>query len=842
MRIPNNLDNDQTDKESGYDLSRRTFMKASGVAAGVGLFGTGITGSEAATTAVDEDFLNWRVQEASKVWERGYRGHPTRTIGLTDTGIEARHPDLGPWNGVRIGFDDKDPDGDGDTEHPWGTPYLKGGDPFAGIDPANVTPETPKVVGWYDANDRYGDLGDAPRDQQGHGTHVSSIMGGTGRASVIDSDTVTEDEPHAILAAGDVLTYEVEAQVGTGVFGSAYGETIGLVIEGPDGQTLDESDFQEGDATVIDDKSLDGSNIVVDTPTIHESGTATYTVSVRPKSGETVAAGRVQRVSVGAFTDPDGTVGDRANGGSSLHTGLAPNQSLIGLGGLSDPTLDLGKNAEWFAETFNLRSINMSWGYLGGAPVGAAGGTLSFGIVEAIKRMAEGGILTVAAAGNSNTPANGNSAPAIADEAISVVSTGPFDGIVDYSSGGLGAVDEDELDYYLKPDVTAPGGASTDLINAAKNGDPTEPESDQPPIRDYIEKAGTSMASPYVNGVAGLVAEAMEFDAPASIALPEPVNTDYEDLKRLKEVILATASETVFTAAPYHKAHVPTYDFGDRDPYEGFGRVNPDAAVDAVSRKLSGSTSEVVGLDIPEDSRAVAGYVKSGPGTLSATVEFTRYSGGNKSAAKGDPHIDVFVYDAEQPGENGEPTIVASAQGVEGDATASASFGRNAEEQVYYVVAKLVNIPGVFNGYDVQAHFDLSVEFDPGVFVSGARHDDAVFTAGQTNQIDLTVDPSQVGPVRDAVPTDWDVLVEFSEDIERVEQRDGVEYVHFTNEAAADTTTEYTYFVEAPDESGLVNGTGRYQFGPVEALIDGRWIAAGSTSETNTVVGADTSV
>jgi hypothetical protein len=147
------------------------------------------------------------------------------------------------------------------------------------------------------------------------------------------------------------------------------------------------------------------------------------------------------------------------------------------------------------------------------------------------------------------------------------------------------------------------------------------------------------------------------------------------------------------------------------------------------------------------------------------------------------------------------------------------------------------------NGDDIQAHFDLSVNVDPGVFVSGTRNDDgSVFTAGQTDEMNLTVNPSAAGRTRDAVPSEWDVLTDFSEDVERVEEADGVQYVYFTEKAAADTTNEYTYLVEAPKEGTVVSDTGRYQFGPIEVEIDGEWIAAAGTSETNTVVGLSTNV
>ncbi len=930
-------------------LSRRSVLQTAAVTAGAGILGIGATGSALGAPTVNRDFLNWRAREASKVWERGYRGRADRTIVLTDSGLEPRHPDEGPWNGItafvkdgevkltrpaendldRVKAGSENASGfiaagtfvEGSEEyHEFTTPpgvdeldavlswspsepvndlefridrlvngewkevaraatgstpeklsiavdtgqkyryvvenYTNAGSNyeitgtyfdiqgtrtvvgedqvFADVGGA-ITADTPKTMGWYDASARYGSSA-KPRDGAGHGTHVTGIMGASGRGSAIDANRYQEEEPHAVLALGDTLTYEVTAEADTGVFGSAYGDAIEVVIEGPDGRELDAS-------TTTSDASLHDNNLV-EAPTIHGSGTATYTIYVRAVEGELVSTARLERVVVGAFLKEDETVGERtADGDAGLETGIAPNQGVVGLQGLSSPTVDLGEHADDFARIFNMRAVNMSWGYVGGLPLGAAGGTVAGNIVRAIKQIAQGGILTCASAGNTATPANGNGAPAVADEAISVVATGDLDGIAGYSSGGIGAIDEDEFDTYMKPDVTAPGGTLTELVNATKRGLPNESESEQPPIRDYTRKAGTSMASPYTTGTAGLVAQAMEEDAPAGVALPAPADTGIDDVFRLKQVLLATASETVFTAAPYHRAKAPTYEFGGRDFFEGFGRVNPTAAVDAVTRELSGTTSETVGLNLPEDDRAVAGFVTAGPGTLTAEVDFQYYSGGNKGATKGNPHIDLFVYDAENPAPHGEPNIVARAQGLQGDASASVSFGRDASEGVYYVVAKLVNVPGLVNGYDVQAHLDLSVNVEPGVFVSGTRTDDgSVFTAGQTNQNDITVNPSQAGPVRDAVPTEWDVLADFSDDVARVEQAEGVQYVYFTEKATANTQNEYTYFAEAPDSGSLVGDTGSYTFGPVDVEIDGEWVAVSGTSETNYVVGADTNL
>lgn len=120
--------------------------------------------------------------------------------------------------------------------------------------------------------------------------------------------------------------------------------------------------------------------------------------------------------------------------------------------------------------------------------------------------------------------------------------------------------------------------------------------------------------------------------------------------------------------------------------------------------------------------------------------------------------------------------------------------------------------------------------------VSGSRSDDgSAFTAGQTNQIDITVESvSHAVQVRDAVPPEWTVKTEFSEDVERVEQADGVQYVYFSGEVSDSAT--FTYFAEAPD------ATGQYEFGSAtakSAATDDEWVAFGGT-DTNTVAGQST--
>ncbi|WP_336135130.1 S8 family serine peptidase [Natronomonas amylolytica] len=1019
--------------DDSTDFSRRTFMKASGALAGAGLLGTGAAGSAAADMGpLDDRLLNWRVAEAKKVWEKGYRGRPDRTLGLTDSGVAARHPDLGPWNGARLA-----PDGEGgldvqsvekvETEVPvtdaktfdsvsfsgqnagagavgltnqtetfelpsqdgedvvghgisatltWNadTPEAQAasveatlqrqtGDGFTDVasfgpdgltvassneheldvevpadetyrfevttwravaswevtadlqtlldtgetetdtvvefgdfdgtllpdEITDFTTETPKTVAWYSETTRYGAF-DIPRDQNGHGTHVSGIMTATGRASTVDPERTDIHEENATVLPTDFLEYEVTARAGTSVFASAIGE--GVVVEiVHDGDTIHQS-------------PLRFDSMIADAPTVHEEGEDTYTIRVKP--AETDAAvpiaeqaqagnpliGRLEQIAVGAYKHPAETTGDRTTldeaddeNETTVHGGVAPNFSLAGFQGLGDPAEDLGGFAEDAADLLNMRAVNMSWGPLLGAPVSAFGAVPS--TAPAIRSMADAGILTVAAAGNSWTPANGNGEPAAVGEAISVVATDPFDGITGYSSGGIGQLNENQDGFDFKPDVTAPGGDikpdafativlglpgalapvdvpgvgtptpdNVELVRATANPDP---DADVTPVadadsndldvpRDHRSIGGTSMASPYVCGVTGLVAQAMEEDAPDAIALPEPGTEEmgHEETMRLKQTVLSTASTTTFTAAPYHNAKlVPSpaaYTHGERDPYEGYGRVNPDAAVDAVTRDLLGEVDlgddptsvtheETVGLDVPFDSRAVAGYVQVPGGELTASVQFDSYGGGNAGMAKDDPHIDLFVYDAENPTDVGEPNIVTSAVGEGGTAEVSVSIDRGTREapteRTLFVVAKLVNVPGVVNGFDVQADFDFGIEFTPAdafpqptFAAAGSRQvDSSVVTGTQANRVELTVsnlDGDAV--VRDQFPPEWDLLP-WGEG-EAVEGEDGVVTFGRLDDAAVDGDDEsvtFTYFVEAPD--GVENSDlGTY--GPAIALPD----------------------
>ncbi|MFT4883302.1 MAG: hypothetical protein ACI8U4_000805 [Natronomonas sp.] len=925
------MSHDNDDDRSGF--SRRTFMQASGALAGLGVLGAG-AGTAAAHDGFHTGFANPRVWELQKVWEKGYRGRPDRSVGVGDTGCDGRHPDL-TWNDIRIVEDgdsiglqrvvgeagtgnevgdvgpysgqlgpgvadagqtqrevhELDPElakqadevdvtatwtpqrqdnelflldengnqkasstnfnplsGEGErVKAPVEKGYKVAIETYASVAsdyeitgeflettvefedvsdfslPDTVDADTPKLVGWKGST--------FARDGNGHGSHVSSISAGSGQGSAIDESTVTEEEPRTVLLPGDFLSYEVTPETGNddpddngGVYASVYGENLELEIEAPDGRTVEST-------AVTSDSSVSGDVTTAETYAEQEG---TYTVYVRSTDdGLGTSLGRVERVSVGAFLPPSQATGDRTGEEPTLHAGVAPNASLVTIQGLGNALSSMSEFADFYTDTFGLRTVNFSFG---GLPTERLGVT---GAYEPIKEMAEGGILTVSSAGN-NGPLTGATGPSGASEAICVAATGPMDGLTAYTSGGT-VVRDSEDNVYRKPDVSAPGGTLDDTVNAVEAGDP----GGDGPVREYTGKAGTSMAAPYVNGVAGLVAEAMEFggdDRPDGLTLPEPTNTSTEDVLRLKQVILSTASETAFTAAPFHRAHAPSYDFGERDQFEGYGRVNPDAAIDAVTREFApGSYSETVGLNRHTDARAVAGYLPDQAGTYSIDLSVSHLSGGNKGMAKGDTHVDIYVYDIASAEPYGEPTIVARDMGVQGDASVTITVPES-DDGAYIAVAKLVNVPGVVNGYDVQAHLDLSVDYDaPGVVNGGTREDDgSVFTGGQTNHIQVSADTDVAVEFRDTIPSEWDVLEDLSPAVDHVHEDEdaGIKRVVFTDhDEGGEQSPAAEYFVEAPEGP---TQTGPYSFGPLEVKVDGQWVSVSGTSDTNYVVGPST--
>jgi hypothetical protein len=121
-----------------------------------------------------------------------------------------------------------------------------------------------------------------------------------------------------------------------------------------------------------------------------------------------------------------------------------------------------------------------------------------------------------------------------------------------------------------------------------------------------------------------------------------------------------------------------------------------------------------------------------------------------------------------------------------------------------------------------------------------SRSDDGdLFTAGQTNRVDIEVTAYERGDaeaasvtVRDRVPTDYEVV---GGDATETYPRGVRTAVEFETEVAPGETTTLTYFVQVGED------TGESTVGPVEVSADGReWAAVANTVDTAAEAGVGT--
>jgi len=144
--------------------------------------------------------------------------------------------------------------------------------------------------------------------------------------------------------------------------------------------------------------------------------------------------------------------------------------------------------------TFGVRILNLSLG-----SAGSSDGTDA--LSRAVNAAADAGIVPVVAAGNAGPGASTIGSPAAAAKAVTVCSiSDPGEGGFfesDFSSRGPTA------DGRVKPDVCAPGEDVTSVKAGSGNG--------------YVTLSGTSMATPFVAGVAALMLDASPSLTPAVV-------------------------------------------------------------------------------------------------------------------------------------------------------------------------------------------------------------------------------------------------------------------------------------------------------------------------------------
>jgi hypothetical protein len=752
---------DGDDAGSSLRIDRRTALKATsaGLAGLVGL-PAGASAAEQsgdgedAQTAFPLELLNPRVRSAAHAWKRGYVGRPDRALSLTDSGVDGRHGDVGPWNGVRTINGEEDLELASDHEE------------YDSVEDVELPDrdELPEMVAWHDTNLK------RPRDTNGHGNSVSSIMQGSGRAWSLHPDSFLESfafDGEGPQTVGTSETVERAFDVPDGVeelFVGVAGNALAVTLLGPDGQelataTVAPPEFREilgnTGSSQIGSGSWDSGRETMSAKTVDSDGQ--YTLRVESSSpADSVTTPELRQAAVTEVVkegtdipeeggmdspeDPSVPAGAELStaSGRNVHPGDAPGYSLVAAPG-TGTLKPIATHAETYARKFGVRVVNQSWGSPFGVPTAAVQSPIDT-VYQDVAKIARAGMISVHAVANQpGLPTGGNDSGSGAPETISCVNVTSLYGINTSSSGGLATVTEDGQ-VFRTPDVCAIGSNEVSANTPANTGD-----GEYGVLEEYTSGTGTSYAAPSVSGLSGLVMQAMEEDGPEGLDLPSPEgmyeNNDEQDrlewTLKAKSAVLATASTTAYNALPWHGDQLPIYTPGWRDPYEGFGHINHGAAVDAVSRDLTGAeapTREELGLYVPDDEQSAAGYI-TGKGEYTVSVSFEGYEGADAGLTQGDPHVDLFVYDALSPEgvgddnpETGTPVEVARSLGTDGpDGSVTVSLEA---DDVYTVVVKLVSVPGdgterlpepvvdalpsdasgfLFNGADVRAKLNLDV-------------------------------------------------------------------------------------------------------------------------------------
>jgi subtilisin family serine protease len=478
------------------------------------------------------------------VWNTvGLQGDPQSSIAIVDTGIDDSHPDFSP------GYGDKN--------------FNK------------------KIVGW---NDQITPDTTSPYDDNGHGSHVSGLATGNGFFSTNASGNAVATWGANLGSITSSGTYLISGMMvnKTGTI------TVNVKWKNSGTGALSVLRLYYGDKTF----STSGWNQVtsVSTSTKDKWYTLTYNVLSIPSGGYDMyhvlmdlSSGSGNLYVVFTVSWPYTSPAD----GFSAWTGISPQTKLVGVKVLdySGSGTDTGLlNAlDWIVanrQAYHIVITSMSLGF--GSEVST--------VDAAVANLVNSGITTIVSAGNSGSGGNKIYTPGSVDEVITVAATNQFDNIVSYSSQG-------GTSWYtgktIKPDIAAPGGSfyAVPLFSADSNDWDADKMWSDVAINDSAPMQGTSMSAPIVSGALSLIIQALGGFA----------NWQWTRSQALqpKMLLLMTATETYPNPREPASTAAPTLERGGKDAHEGYGRLNVDAAVDAVLKTYQIGTTVTERLGRP---------------------------------------------------------------------------------------------------------------------------------------------------------------------------------------------------------------------------------------------------
>jgi subtilisin family serine protease/3',5'-cyclic AMP phosphodiesterase CpdA len=474
------------------------------------------------------------------VWNTlGLQGDPNAALAVLDTGIDASHVDFAP------GY------GSGD--------FSK------------------KIVGW---NNQVTSA-TLPFDDNGHGSHCSGLAAGDGFLSVDVSGKATATWSVNLVNSGSSTYFAGGMMVNsTGLI------TLTVKWAKTESASLSSIRLFYGDKTLSSASWIQVGS--VSTLSQNTWYSMSYNVASTPSGGYDMYH---------AVADTSGT-GNLyiditmswpympPSDGFSAWTGLAPDSKLVGVKVLdsagSGTSTALISGLNWLVANrvaYHITVASMSLGFTSEV----------VSVDAAVLNLVNSGICTIVSASNSGSGTNYIYTPGSVDEVLTVAAMNQFDDVTSYSSQGGASRYTGQT---IKPDITAPGGSfyGVPLFSADSNYNDAEGGFADAVANDAAPMQGTSMACPVVAGAAEIVVQAMGGYS--------SWNWTRKQALMPKTLLLMTATETYPNLRETsNSGNSPTLDRGGKDVHEGYGRLNLDAAVDAVLKtyQIGMTASESLG-------------------------------------------------------------------------------------------------------------------------------------------------------------------------------------------------------------------------------------------------------
>jgi subtilisin family serine protease len=559
------------------------------------------------------------------VWNTlGLQGDPYASTAIVDSGLDASHVDFAS------GYGNQD--------------FSK------------------KIVGW---TDKIG-FSTSPIDDNGHGSHVAGLAAGDGFFSVDEFGSAT-------------ATYGSQLSGGGTWFGG------GLMVNKTGMITINVKWTRTGTASLSSLRLCYGGKTLntgswtqvasVNTPSQNTVYSVTYSITATPSGGYNMYHIMLPTTGTGdlyityTVTWPYMQPSD----GFSAWTGIAPQSKLVGVKVLdasgSGTTTALLSGINWIISnriTYHITVASMSIGLDEESP----------SVDSAVRNLVNSGVTVVASAGNGESGGNNIYSLASVDEVITVAGMNQFDNVASYSSQGGPSYTGNTV----KPDITAPGGShyATPLFSADSNYNDADAEFPDSQVDDAAPMQGTSMAAPVISGCAQIIIQAMGGYA----------NWEWTRNQALqpKMFLLMTATETYPNFREGEGSFTsPTLNRGEKDVHEGYGRVNLDAAVDAVLRSYTVGTVVTDTLGMPPTLADIS--VLGQKLALARNVQLvagSKYSFSLNVPAGAD--YDLYLYESTGTA-YGEPVIAAKSINVTTSGTEQ--FGITAPYTgTYYLIVK----------------------------------------------------------------------------------------------------------------------------------------------------------